>query len=140
MLWRTTNLTLDQRARETLVRTRRWLTEYGWCKGSMHDGGWCLFGAMTAVWDAEFGEEVLVRAESVLRRVLLVSGESERINHHHMDLTEYNDLTTTVFHDILQLIDDGIGFIDAQMVDPCGCDFAEVVVVVDRVDGGESRH
>ena len=148
MLYDTKNVTLNQRARETLLRARRWLIEEGWSKGSMHDAdGWCLAGAITAVWDGEFGEEVLIRAENVLghaSEIVMPADEIDRVpvtvyerqdpakpkNSVHCDITIYNDLPTTTFVDVLELIDLGIDLLDQTIADPCRCDFQTMLVVV----------
>ena len=148
MLYDTKNVTLNQRARETLVRARRWLIEDGWSKGSMHNAdGWCLAGAMTAVWDDEFGEEELIRAENVLahladdkttlvefaggsRRRDLFDVSEELSGTRHRDVSMFNDLPSTTLVDVLELIDLGIGLLDQTIVDPCRCDFQTMLVVV----------
>ena len=136
MVFRTTNVTMNDLVRDVLMRTRRWLIDEGWCKGSMHDGGWCLAGAMTAVWDAEFGEMVMIRAERVLAHIAEkeMRDDTRSSGWVHPDITFFNDLPSTGFGDVIALIDRGIELVDARTIDPCTCDFAEVVVVVDWAD------
>ena len=149
MFYDTKNVTLNQRARETLVRARRWLIEEGWSKGSMHNAdGWCLAGAITAVWDDEFGEEVLIRAENVLahltddkttlvefaggsRRRDLFDVSEELSGTRHRDVSMFNDLPSTTLVDVLELIDFGIRYFETRISRPCRCDFEVVVTVID---------
>lgn len=141
MVFQTTNVTMNDQVRELLVRTRRWLIDEGWCQGSMRDGGWCLAGAMTAVWDGEFGEGVLIRAERVLAHIAeekmksraeAMSDDTRSSDRVHPDITIYNDLPSTEFCDVITLIDRGVELVHARIIDPCVCDFGEVVVVVQQ--------
>ena len=148
MRFETENIALNMLARETLVKARSWLIDEGWQKGSMHEDGWCLAGAITAVWDSEFGEDAMIRAENVLAHVLMgivqLGEAAEAIPtvgkigqplgpmcSVNCDITTYNDLPTTTFADVLNLIDLGIKRLDPIIVDPCRCDYGLVLVEVD---------
>ena len=144
----TENITLNMHARETLVRARSWLIDEGWNKGSMHDNGWCLAGAITAVWDSDFGEDAMIRAQNVLAHVLCaivqrceIAEAPSKIGEigqpldpmclANRDITVYNDLPTTTFADVLNLIDLGINRLDAKIAESCKCDYGLVVLEVD---------
>ena len=70
MIFPSDNINLSMHAYETLIRARRWLIKEGWCKGSMSDNGWCIAGAITAVADDEYGEDVSIRSQNTLAHQL----------------------------------------------------------------------
>ena len=143
-----TDFTVNDLALEIFVKARRWLNDEGWGKGSMHDGGWCLAGALTAVWDAEFGEDALIRAEQILGHVLYgmltpderaemilrsdyESGCLDGKCSDSMEMTVYKDLPTTIFADVMALIELGITSLEPRSKDLSRLNFASVIVVVD---------
>ena len=130
MLYKSTNVTLNEQTRETLFRARRWLCDEGWTQGSMHDEGWCLAGALTAVWDHEFGEEILIRSENILAHQIQYIGPPSKYRK-PIDITTYNDCGDTRIEDILHLIDLGLENFNDHEFHVCNCAYKTVTVVVD---------
>ena len=148
MIFTSENVSVNLHTHETLTRARQWLINEGWSKGAMSDNGWCIVGAITAVTDEEYGEEVSIRIQNLLAHqlhLLLSPKEFAELmpkfgvkpdRHDHLcsncpDIVAYNDRPATEFNDILRLIDLGIAQIDSKIANPCKCDFETVVVAVD---------
>ena len=130
MLYKSTNITLNDQTRDTLNRARSWLSDEGWTQGSMHDGGWCLAGALTAVWDHEFGEEVLTHSEKILEHhIQYIVPPCQRLK--PTDITTYNDRNDTSIQDILHLIDLGLDYLNSYENQLCKCAYRTVTLVVD---------
>ena len=91
----------------------------------MHDDGWCLAGALTAVWDHEFGEEALVRSENILAHQIQYVVPSSK---YRKPIDTYNDYVDTRVEDIIHLIDLGL---DSLQNHVCNCAYKTVNVVVD---------
>ncbi len=96
----------------------------------MHDGGWCLAGALTAVWDQEFGEEVLMRSENILAHQIQYVVPPSKYRK-PIDITTYNDSGDTGVEDILRLIDLGLDSLKNHETHVCNCAHKTVTVVVD---------
>ena len=96
----------------------------------MHDGSWCLAAALTAVWDEEFGEEVLMRSENILAHQIQYVAPASKYRK-PIDITTYNDCGDTRFEDILQVIDLGLYSLTNCETHVCNCAYKTVTVVVE---------